>query len=143
MNHYRFRYYWSTDKKALQTQAPESFFVWKKDIEASTPIAAIGQFHKFMQQIREVSPDRKSVLRPALKPDQYVVLSFNQYYHDASLHRDPSAQPIIESAIDYPGSANPDLSHLNRGGRDPFAAVGEVTKEFDFGADQTEDSCVQ
>lgn len=132
MSRYRFRYIWSTEPKALTSRSHDSFHVWTKDIEAASPLSAINQFHKFVQETKEMASDRRTVLRPMVKVDQYVVLSLHQTYHDASLHRDPSSQPIIESQIDYPKSPNPDLLHLNRGGRNPFATVGEVTKEFDF-----------
>lgn len=138
MNRYRFRYYWSTDEKALHSQAKETFKEWYKDIDSSTTVSAITQFHNFLQGSREIAYDRKTLLRPMLKPSQYVVISLHQIYHDAAFHKNPSHQPLIESQIDYPRSPNPRTKYDYRGGLDPFATTCKSYAEFDFGTNQSD-----
>lgn len=71
-------------------------------ISASTPLSAINQFHLWMQ-VRQPRTHR-------LGPKDYKVSKMVQYYHEAHFHANPAGQPIIESALDYPDSPNPDLT---------------------------------
>lgn len=110
-----------------------------KDIEAATPISAINQFHRYMQLDRGFGDYGSPALRPELKPAEYRVLSFAHVYHNAALHRDIAAQPIIESQIDYPQSPNPDLLHPDRIRHPEVDWDGKGDPEFDFGPNKGKD----
>lgn len=139
MNHYRIRYYWSTNAAALKSRAAETFAIWTKDLEAPTPISSINQFHKFAQQVKELADDRRTVLRPMLKPDQYKVYSLHQFYHDCGFQPNISSTPIVESSVDYPRSPNPDLQDHHVAGLARVAPKVEVREEFDFGPNNPTD----
>lgn len=134
-NHYRFRYAW---KVPFAAEGDPLFGEARKDIEAPNPISAINQFHRFVQKVKEMADDRRTVLRPALKHDQYVIRSVHQFYHDAALQRNPSEQPVIESVLDYPRSPNPDLLHSDGAGHLSIDRSSPSDKEFDFGPDTGE-----
>jgi hypothetical protein len=124
---YRFRY----NRKGI----PE---IQVEDIVATSPISACNQFHTALQLHKEMADDRKTVIRPILSPDEYDVVSMHQIYHDASFHKSPSSQPIVESSIDYPKSVNPDLRDHNKRGLAGVLGDGKSNQEFDFGANKGE-----
>lgn len=129
MSHYRFCY----DSVVNQKHG-----MHKVDIEAATPVSAINMFHRFVQTERELSADLKTVIRPILRDDQYVVRSMHQFYHDAALQRNPSEQPIVESVMDYASTKNPVL-HVDGIGCDKVDSGIQNGQEFDFGPDNPTD----
>lgn len=139
MNRYRIRFYWCSDAKALKNRAVETFGMHQKDFESPSPIGAINQFHRFMQQIKELAVDRRTVLRPMLRPDQYKVFSVHQIYHDCGFQPNVAATPLVESHVDYPRSPSPDLQDHNGGGLVRVSQNVEVREEFDFGPNNATD----
>lgn len=138
-NRYRIRYVWTTDANALKSRSIETFGIWTKDFEAPTPISAINQFHKHAQLVKELANDRRTVLRPMLKPDQYKVFSVHQFYHDCAFQKDISSTPIVESSVDYPRSPNPALQDHHVDGLARVPEKVEIREEFDFGPDNATD----
>ncbi len=79
-----------------------------KDVDGPNPISALNSFHREIQLHREVSSDRKTVIRESLGPDQYKVTSCCLIYND-----DPTGRQrghLVESPFDLPASPNPILA---------------------------------
>ena len=74
--------------------------------QATNPVQAIDRFHRFIQRSKELA-DRKKVIRPKLKWDEYEVVQMAQAYTD-----NPSGNGELNrrNVIDLPKSPNPDLN---------------------------------
>lgn len=134
---YRIRYYWTDNPKHLKSRSQDQFAVNFMDFDCSAPITAINQFHRRVQNTT-LRAQEGHIIRPALKPDQYRVLSMHQVYHDTSLQRDVASTPIIESLVDYPASPNPLVCDADKRKGDPAFAVSSGPEEFNFGTNPTQ-----
>lgn len=85
MNRYKF-YYDSTEK--FVTKAWETF------IDAPNPVSALNQFHRLMQ------------LKSGIRSKDYKLKKLALFYNSDAWGR---GSDYIESEIDLPASANPDL----------------------------------
>jgi hypothetical protein len=74
-------------------------------VSGVNPISAINAFHKAIQTTQKAAADRKTVLRPKIRHDAYVVTRMTHVYLINGANSD-----FAESDMDYPRSANPDLS---------------------------------
>jgi len=68
----------------------------------SGPVIALNEFHRLVQGNREIASDRKTVLRPKLKPTEYRILRVYEKYLDAEGN-------AVCSDFDLPNTANPDI----------------------------------
>ena len=120
MLNYLFKYEWLPAKSADWREGEAS-------ITTTTPISAVNLFHRKMQLDKQMAGDRKTLIRPALKPDQYRVLRFFQIYHD-------STKQLVYNQLDYPQSPNPDVLY-NLGKRlEGGDSKSAEHPEFDLGS---------
>jgi hypothetical protein len=75
-------------------------------VYARDPIHALNGIHKLLQKTRELDAKRK-VIRPRLQPDQYLLRRLFLRYLDIN-------QKTVESDLDLPNTANPDLHPQKR-----------------------------
>ena len=122
MLNYLFTYSWKVEKPAAEGKAQFA-------CSAASPISAISLFHRKMQTEREMASDRKTIKRPALRPDQYKVERMDQTYYDSS-------KQFVYSQLDYPGSPNPDVLYHNQRRLEEGAGAGAENTEFDLGSAQ-------
>lgn len=99
--------YWEGEKE---------YRVYRKD-----PISALNEIHRVMQKSRELG-DKKKVLRPRLKPDEYRLIRFFQRYLDETTPE----KRTVESDLDLPATPNPNVL--------PQKRIKTENTEFNFGA---------
>lgn len=92
-----------------------------EDVYGISATSALNVFHRTMQLTKQMSSDRKEVVRPKLYHNEYSITKISQLYNSDATGR--GGGEWIESDFDLPpNSKNPNLA--NKAPKDEVASFG-------------------